>query len=198
MRKVLRDHCACRAAVLAANGAWESTGRKKNRIAIQRKRLRYGEELQGSGRSFRRPAETELSGLCNDDGAQRASRLRRGNAEFERTGGREMRRSAKAPFLIAQKGGKDALKGRGLQKKSPPSLKDPAPLNLRAFAAPPLRKVLRDHCACRGGGASCRPDGYGVCEDEGRKKNRIAIQRKRLRYGEEEERSAASFALARR
>ena len=31
------------------------------------KRLRWGEEAQGSGRSFRRKTETELSGLCDDD-----------------------------------------------------------------------------------------------------------------------------------
>ena len=31
------------------------------------KRSRWEEEEQGSGRSFRRKAETELSGLCDDD-----------------------------------------------------------------------------------------------------------------------------------
>ena len=31
------------------------------------KRVRWGEEEQGSGRSFRRKAETELSGLCDDE-----------------------------------------------------------------------------------------------------------------------------------
>ena len=30
-------------------------------------RVRWGEEEQGSGRSFRRKAETELSGLCDDE-----------------------------------------------------------------------------------------------------------------------------------
>ena len=90
------------AAVQAANGAWESTERKKNRIAIQRKRLRYGEELQGSGRSFRRTAETELSGLCkhspvfggeaaSQTGAQR-KRVRFG--EEEQGSGRSFRRQA--------------------------------------------------------------------------------------------------------
>ena len=32
------------------------------------KRVRWGEEEQGSERSFRRQAETELSGLCDDEG----------------------------------------------------------------------------------------------------------------------------------
>ena len=31
------------------------------------KRSRWEEKEQGSGRSFRRKAETELSGLCDDD-----------------------------------------------------------------------------------------------------------------------------------
>ena len=31
-------------------------------------RARWGEEAQGSERSFRRRAETELSGLCADEG----------------------------------------------------------------------------------------------------------------------------------
>ena len=31
------------------------------------KRSRWEEGAQGSGRSFRRKAETELSGLCDDD-----------------------------------------------------------------------------------------------------------------------------------
>ena len=31
------------------------------------KRLGLGEEEQGSGRSFRRQAETEVSGLCDDE-----------------------------------------------------------------------------------------------------------------------------------
>ena len=31
-------------------------------------RFRWGEEEQGSERSFRRKAETELSGLCDDEG----------------------------------------------------------------------------------------------------------------------------------
>nr|WP_325195447.1 hypothetical protein [uncultured Oscillibacter sp.] len=31
------------------------------------KRSRWEEEEQGSGRSFHRKAETELSGLCDDD-----------------------------------------------------------------------------------------------------------------------------------
>ena len=35
----------------------------------QRQRVGWGEEEQGSGRSFRRQAETETSGLCDDDGA---------------------------------------------------------------------------------------------------------------------------------
>ena len=34
----------------------------------------------------------------------------------------------------------------------------------------PLRKVLRDLCACRGGGLSCRLGGYGVCEGTERKR----------------------------
>jgi len=38
------------------------------------KRVRWGKEEQGSGRSFRRKAETELSGLC-DDAGQRPLRM---------------------------------------------------------------------------------------------------------------------------
>ena len=38
------------------------TGSPQSRMAL------WGKEEQGSGRSFRRQAETELSGLCDDDG----------------------------------------------------------------------------------------------------------------------------------
>ncbi len=38
------------------------------RSGAQRKRGRFGEEEQGSQRSFRRQAETELSRLCDDEG----------------------------------------------------------------------------------------------------------------------------------
>ena len=37
------------------------------RSGAQRKRVRFGEEEQGSQRSFRRQAEAELSGLCDDE-----------------------------------------------------------------------------------------------------------------------------------
>ena len=46
------------------------------RSGAQRKRVRFGEEEQGSQRSFRRQAETELSRLCDDEGAYRFRRGR--------------------------------------------------------------------------------------------------------------------------
>src|SRR5699024_45799 len=49
-------------------------------IEAQRKRVRFGEEEQGSGRSFRRQAETELSGLC-----KKFSRMRRRSRQPNRS-----------------------------------------------------------------------------------------------------------------
>ena len=37
-----------------------------HQTGAQRQRVRFGKEEQGSVRSFRRQAETELSGLCDD------------------------------------------------------------------------------------------------------------------------------------
>ena len=46
------------------NGFLPKGGEAASQTGAQRKRVRFGEEEQGSGRSFRRQAETELSGLC--------------------------------------------------------------------------------------------------------------------------------------
>ena len=52
----------------------DTAAQPPSQIEAQRKRVRFGEEEQGSGRSFRRQAETELSGLCDDEGAYRFRR----------------------------------------------------------------------------------------------------------------------------
>ena len=39
----------------------------------QNRMILWGEEEQGSERSFRRKAETETNGLCDDDGARGAA-----------------------------------------------------------------------------------------------------------------------------
>ena len=55
-------------------------GEAATQIEAQRKRVRFGEEEQGSGRSFRRQAETELSGLC-----KKSSRIRRRSRQPNRS-----------------------------------------------------------------------------------------------------------------
>ena len=42
----------------------DTAAKPPSQIEAQRKRVRFGEEEQGSGRSFRCQAETQLSGLC--------------------------------------------------------------------------------------------------------------------------------------
>ena len=54
------------------------------RSGAQRKRGRFGEEEQGSQRSFRRQAETELSRLCDDEGAYRFRRACGGRISGQR------------------------------------------------------------------------------------------------------------------
>ena len=84
------------------NGFLPKGGEAASQTGAQRKRVRFGEEEQGSGRSFRRQAETELSGLCkhspvfggeaaSQTGAQR-KRVRFGEEEQE--SGRSFRRQA--------------------------------------------------------------------------------------------------------
>ena len=46
-------------------------GLRQGPRASPAKRVAWGEEEQGSGRSFRRKAETETSGLCDDEGTPR-------------------------------------------------------------------------------------------------------------------------------
>ena len=58
-------------AIVSAKRDWNDKPRDP-----QRKRVRFGEEEQGSQRSFRRQAETELSRLCDDEGAYRFRRGR--------------------------------------------------------------------------------------------------------------------------
>ena len=65
-------------------------------------RVRWGEEEQGSGRSFRRKAETELSGLCDDEDRARPAKVsreaaRRPSGGFSLFGATENRGPRRSP-----------------------------------------------------------------------------------------------------
>ena len=51
----------------SANCANRKVHRDSHKGSPQNRMILWGEEEQGSERSFRRKAETELSGLCDDD-----------------------------------------------------------------------------------------------------------------------------------
>ena len=57
----------------SANCANRKVHRDSHKGSPQNRMILWGEEEQGSERSFRRKAETEPSGLCDDDGARGAA-----------------------------------------------------------------------------------------------------------------------------
>ena len=107
--------------------------------APAKSRTLWGEEAQGSGRSFRRQAETEASGLCDDEVVSSALREKKGRSPVARRPSRVQNRIVTASV-------RDRFQGRTVPCPVPPASPSPK-------SPPPGSAAVSGPCASSPGHA---------------------------------------------